>query len=613
MKRNLHIFCIFLLWLLLSACGVMTTEKDNFLKYLQKYIESNSEINQLMLLIDDEENIPNLQEISQQISSFPLFEFDNLTARDAQYLSQLPSFNNPRSTLFVLIISASNQSLSRLSKPINFITQLFPSKRRARVLIMLDVKKSSSYNDLLRFMWSRKFLDVTVLELIQTDSKENSFIDLHRNVANQHYFFPFTNTFVEKKYSSKSELFPKKLWNLHGYTMKVGLFHYPPYVFFIRNSTGDVVDFEGFDMQVLNALSKALNFKVTKFISNKTTWDISSCQKEKNVGLYHRAIYNKFQLVGVHGSVSNLCLRKFMEVSSTTDSIYYVAVVPLFPEETSRLTTEWRFYNAMALFSLLILTWILTRLLRFDNQNWKMEYLMQIVLGFTIPHEPRVLAERIVLGSMLLSCLLHSSIIYTAFTSINLEREPPKEIETVEDLISSDLTPLLLPNFYSDLMQDSGEKNPLLKKTVVRKITDELCVEHLIAHKNVSCFIREYRAKWLIQKHRDGDGNPVMKIMKESILKFTEGYFMEAASPYANRFENVLTKFTESGLNIKWYEKFFGNHEATVSVTDTLIKDDGSNVQIRTHILFVLIFGYTCSLLVFFGEVIVYSCRKFFH
>ncbi|XP_033213832.1 uncharacterized protein LOC117170895 [Belonocnema kinseyi] len=567
------------------------------------------------MLADANKSDPEMQKLSREISSsFPLIHFDNSAAADAQYLGQIPSFNNPRSTLFIIITSfGCNVSLSIISRPINFITQLEPAKIRPKVLILTHVKKSSNYNDLLRFMWSRRFLDATVLEIIlRKYSKMNCFMNIHLADVTQHYFIPFTESFVQKKYCLESDLFPDKLRNLHGYTMKVGLFHYPPHVFFFRNLTAHIINFDGPDILAMNALSKALNFKVLKLISNKTTWDVSSCLKEKNVGLFHSAMYNNLQFIGVKGIISNICLRKLMEKSTNIRPLSTVAVVPIFADCMPKLSTQWKFYNAIALVIMLLITWLITRLLNFNKQNWRIEYLMQILLGLGIPREPRVLAERIVLGSMLFACVLQSSFIFSAFTSIDLIEKPQQEINNIDDLISSNLQPLLLPNVHRHLKdQSDGRLMILTKQSITKDITDEICVQYLVSYKNVTCFMRKTRANWLIKKYRDVDGQPVMRVLKDALFDLTAGNYMEAASPYAIRFENLMRRFMEAGVMIKWNHHLFSSQEAIIPGENAFLLDVVQfNVQIRKNIFFVLIFGYTFSGLVYIGEVVIYYFQK---
>ncbi|KAJ8668411.1 hypothetical protein QAD02_010074 [Eretmocerus hayati] len=104
-------------------------------------------------------------------------------------------------------------------------------------------------NEMLTQAWSKKFLDVTVLEW----SAQHHFCD---SQIRFHVYNPFLNQYYQDCYTPAMELFPDKLRDMHGYPFKVGIVHRPPNMNFITNSSGRVVQINGTGYGYLLILSE---------------------------------------------------------------------------------------------------------------------------------------------------------------------------------------------------------------------------------------------------------------------------------------------------------------------------------------------------------------------
>ena len=611
---KIRILCFYLFFNILDN---VETSNKKWLGQLMKHIRGDKEINQVTWIIEnDRKNLNSAtQELSTQISkviSTRKLDFEEARIEEAERENQLQQFYDPRATLFLMIPAESDDYLSRLTGPINFINLVCRARRRPKVLIISQVRNSANYQKLFQIMWSKQFLDVSVLELFQDNITTSINFNQKKTVdVKLHYYLPFTDSYIRKNYPSK-ELFPEKLRTLNNYEMKVGIFHYPPYVFLTRNSTGEIVNYHGPDIEAINTLSKALNFKISEKFSDRAGWDKASCIKEGNNGLIHNIAYNEINVIAVQSSILSSCMIDIYEQSSGIRPFYYyVAIAPTVQKQPDFLLTDWKIYNAGIVIILLMIIWIISRILRFNNRNWKMEDILRVILGWTIPREPETLAERIVLGSMLITCFLYSSFIFTAFTTINLQKEPNSKTGIVEALIESGVETLIDPNILDMLVSENHKQlDGLLKKAVRSFFTDDECVEYLIKFKNITCVMRDTRVHLVVENKRKEYGESVIRSVEEFKVIFPTSLILEKASPYVQRFDALLFRIRESGIVEKWDEKFINYGNERLDSVDLLIAEFIESTKIQRQIFLLLVFGYSCSFVVFIAEVLFHLYQK---
>lgn len=76
----------------------------------------------------------------------------------------------------------------------------------------------------------------------------------------------------------------------------------------------------------------------------------------------------------------------------------------------------------------------------------------------------------------------------------------------------------------------------------------------LLQHKNIACIFRDTTAHTAIQSHRDGDGGPLLKTIKEDFGPFIKNMLFESKSPYVRAVDKVLIRLMKSGLINHWEE-----------------------------------------------------------
>ena len=610
------------LLLLLSIVQSILTENVGWINHLTNCITLNLKVSQVIFLTAgheqnlDSKNEAVIRTISNRLSTRKIyFSIDDFHDQ----IAVLKFTEDPRSSLFVIISSQGDQELSQLYGPITFVSNLSPSRSRPKCLILLsEMVEYDSYEKVLRFMWSNDFLDATILTLSTPRSEQNYFLLNHLQYQVRiHHFNPHNDTINVENYSPRIQWFPDKVRDLHGYKLKVAFRDNPPFVI-VKRDESEHEFITGVGMTKMKALSKSMNFKM--IIKNFKKWGFLDCNNKSNsTGIYHSLISKKVELLATEFGRFPECDDTFYEWTRATVENDICLVVPVLPIESYFLTASWKIMNLFAVICLPLIIWIFTRLVHFDIRNWKLTYLLQIVLGSSVPREPQRLAERVIFVFLLITCLLYSSVIFTAFTDIGFEKKKSLELETIKDVISSSIKTLISWNMFSLLHYNNSPEihQNLVEKAVKVKIFHTPCMRQLTLNKNVTCAVFVSEAEYYLQNKRDKCGLAVAKILSnECLSKTVSGTVLTARSPYVNRVDVILLRLIEAGVTQKWNSLFI-TKSTEVSTSDvSCINKKEESRQVLRQVFFVLIFGYSSSILTFFVELFLvwrlkYRARNF--
>lgn len=201
-----------ILWfsLLLSAVDSNVTGHD-WMSNLLKYIGDDYPPYQVMLVIDKvaknlNARVNNFSQRIIQIVPAYVISFEQALSPD-----RLSSFATPEAAMLLITIHASKDydGVSPLINSIDLIGQLSTSRVRSKCLmISLVPQKQPSYEELLRYMGFKKFMDVTILELSEDDDYGNkSLLRFNREVPTLHQFNPSTGNYLVEEYSLTSQWF----------------------------------------------------------------------------------------------------------------------------------------------------------------------------------------------------------------------------------------------------------------------------------------------------------------------------------------------------------------------------------------------------------------------
>ncbi|KAK7075130.1 hypothetical protein SK128_022992, partial [Halocaridina rubra] len=122
----------------------------------------------------------------------------------------------------------------------------------------------SSIEDIKEFMKAGEISTMTQLLIIRPYAGSSPALHVYTNnpyAPSTESWLNFLMVWRGGSLSISTNLFPDKLRNFHGHKMKVVAFHFPPRIFLVKKH--GITQVYGVDIEVLKALSKALNFSLS--------------------------------------------------------------------------------------------------------------------------------------------------------------------------------------------------------------------------------------------------------------------------------------------------------------------------------------------------------------
>ena len=172
-----------------------------------------------------------------------------------------------------------------------------------------------------------------------------------------------------------------------------------------------------------------------------------------------------------------LNLKCFSQSRRSTGSSQLLALVPILKTKdwSMSLPIKW-------LYMILIIVpiWLSIRLLKFDQHYWSLLFILQEILGFSIPREPQKSSEKLVLSSILIAFSIYSSTLFAILTGVKMTKESELKIDTLKDLNTSDFIPMMQKNYFLLLKRtnDIVIASLLQKSRIVSK--DGECLDILL-------------------------------------------------------------------------------------------------------------------------------------
>lgn len=577
----------------LSDSEIIQEKDENRLNWSQMIIKTikDPKIYQILLITNDE--IPNYKDIKKiqdlQENKPILYYSGSYVRKEIQLLEKMNSLKNPRdTTLFFVMESPENANNTQWTKEMmKFIKKLSTVRIRPRCLILryLDSSRISNYTNFLQMMWEDLFLDVTIIDVLQkkfTIHQLNPFVS-HR----------------PKLLSKNTPLFPKKIRNLNEYPIKIGIVNRPPYMQVKRNSTNHL-DIFGPDAMVSKIFSEVLNFKLLFVRSNERGFGNNSCNIKKLSGLNMKLQRNEIQFISITSSITrNMCKSELYEYG-IFGLDHYVAIAPIFKTNNVSFMIGRTFYWCIFLTAFItIISWIIQKKFKLDKKLWNWTVVIQILFGVCVVHEPKRLKERIIFGCFLIFYFYYSFNVFASLTDFHFQKEKEKEINSLRDLMESNL-------------QFSSEASKLVMLPVIfdendliiwvkngRLLTYEKCIEFLLDYRNITCIMRLTHAEWYAGMYKE---KHFLKFVPEFVLSVGTGFILEPGSPYVEKFQTIHRLIMEFALLNKWKMRNILKMRNQEENTQMLKSDDN---KILSLMIGIMITGYVTSILSFLVEVVI--------
>lgn len=610
--------CIIYFILIFGLDKQCETQYAKYVKRFVKYAKDDLKMYQIFLIVNTE----NLNSDSNNVfypilSELPALGINLNTSKNNEKFLQLPSFDQPRANLLLVVFDDSfgNDTPKLLDKNTSdFLYKVRPERIRPKCLIISICNGSNcSYGNLLRQMWSEHYLDVTVLQFARENISKNGFQNLHSIKAKIHYFNPFTDVYESFQFSRQIDWFPDKLRDMNGFNLKAGLIPYPPLSIITFNATGHLSNYKGSDIIAFEVLARKLNFSTTLIASRNLQLGSFNFTTGTGTGMLRKLLTNEVNIL-ISTLVTVLPTKLFLdEFSIMINQDSLTAIVPVLPGRVEELQQSFHYLTMIGLAMIIGSIHLASRIMKFDALKWQPDIIMKVLLGMSSPREPTTTPDRILFTSTLIVGFCYASSFFGDLTSDNLEVTREMQINTFEDLDKSELVPVIHPNIYISAFNHSEEALRNLKKKAVLRANSTF-VDEVIKYKNISSVQLGIYAVGAVESARNIYGRSPIKIMKQPFWRSRTIMHFERGSPYKERLNEVLIRIRESGLRNKWD----GMYSSDPSTFDTKTKsressevdDLGRVTHLRSRLIFVILHGYVLSILVFIAEIVLNQIQR---
>lgn len=610
---NIQIYIFYFL----TFISELKAQKEEILwqKCLFNYIKNESGVHETIFFIDDKQTLPQTIDnfVKNIYKSLPVKIFNN----NLKMISSMSNFSSDSSLFIAITFFQQNNNFNKFT---NLVTSIAKNKKRPKLLMIIYKRTTSNnnnskltYHKVLQSMWLDLILDATLIEVssVELKLKKKSINNLRNESTLMYYYNPYLNMTTESNITLNTVWFPKKTKNLNEYSINVGFLNYPPEIILKLNKSGHINSLNGFSAHKMTTLSQIMNFRLEKsFISN---WGTLSCTMKNVQGFYRKLLNNEIHAAAVEHPRYSLCDNKYFEFSKGTKIISISLVVPEIIK-TAEPTHSWKILDGLAVIGLVAFMWIVSHLLNFDLREWHAIYMIQLVLNTATPHKPTKIEERIVFASMMWACFFHSSYIYMSFTDFSLNTEGTSMFQSVQNVLESELE-IIIDNNYADMLYNNSDGNirKLLNKANKMTITEEECITQMVTNKNLSCVAREDHARFIIGNLRDKCGKQFMKILDETLWVFVSSTYLAPASPYVKRFDSIIQRFIETGVEKKW-QIVPSNSSDFINEDDVACASNKSKLDHElNNLLIILGFGYITCTTIFIAEILMQVLLKNFN
>lgn len=240
---------------------------DSMIELLMKQIN----VHQVISLINDVEYAGLETLITQKMSS--------------RYPSQTMSLDktgrlimNRSSILFVSSLETTeppyDDELEFMKKLRNMAWDTFNSRF---LLFIFGEDNDKNLDYLLRFAWDQHLINIILYQIDFERSSPNLRIG-NPNILSApgkiHRYNPFTQHYHQEIFNPDTMLYPNIFRNLHGYRLRIGLVHFPPYSDVVEDENTKVVKYNAVFGKLVTTISNALNFTIIPVIKPLSAYGV---------------------------------------------------------------------------------------------------------------------------------------------------------------------------------------------------------------------------------------------------------------------------------------------------------------------------------------------------
>ncbi|CAB0036254.1 unnamed protein product [Trichogramma brassicae] len=471
-------------------------------------------------------------------------EATSLTILDSRAFDDY-TFDAGGDTLFVGFVGVGDHRylFETFDEILRFLVKSSPSGSRPHSLFVIASREpiaGESTSRVLRYAWSLRFLDVSLLLHHVVDNKNTTTSSCDSLIFLT--YDPFVDRVMESCYEPNiTSIFPNKLRNMHGYPLKV---------LFVPDATLELQWLDPIGQEpiaasqyVVQLMSASMNFTVQ--------WQFQNFSDDTDLSANH--VYLHLQ--------TDLHRRGKPGLIVWLDD--YCLLVPVYPVRlvVLRLGVLFVLLNVVAH---VLLTYATVKLLRFDPSLWRPHRLLQVLLGGGPPAiqlnraraSDRMFYLCLVAVSFRYSCELYSMM---TNLSINQFREGP--YQALEDVLRSDLVVEMDEVHYAMTFRSSDDDESMKQlEAKIRNVSDiERCAARLLDRRRggdankVGCLMDRSAAWMQLRRLRGSTTTARMRLIEPALWSAPKGLLFAEASPYLREVRRILRWVFEAGFDQRWW------------------------------------------------------------
>ncbi|KAL7308004.1 hypothetical protein TKK_0000092 [Trichogramma kaykai] len=477
-------------------------------------------------------------------------------------VSLLSNFYLDNQSSINIILVQNENDYDNYKNYIDIYDKLYPNKRRPRTLVILtdqDYDSDGSIKNLLQYGWTKKFLDVSLVE------------ERHHCILQE--YNPFIDTLTRHNLDSlASKLFPDKLTNVHGYKISVGVVTQDQLVTIVRDQNGQIVDLKSPLYNETKIIMNYMNFSINSIVEVSTPGDYVTAFKQ----MVKKLQSNELSNMGVPRGYAEI-YPNITHIFTEKDCFSINALVPLQTFVHVHLPFHIIIYLLTVILLVSFVTWI-SRLMRLFANKLSFVKVFGALFGVPVTMRPTQSSEVMLLTSIFLLSIIYPSNFYSSFVKDKLQ-ESPATFNSYQEIYESGL-PVFIFISYAKLMLALNDPylNKILQKSTLNKFLEE-CVKLLLSGDERICITSYESLKIYLQLHFTNTSHHVT-FSDQQICCLPRSYLFEKASPYAKKFHIILRKLREFGID----QFIIARHANTSLVIDESesdkMKGDGFLLQL---------------------------------
>ncbi|XP_011308498.1 uncharacterized protein [Fopius arisanus] len=518
-------------------------------------------------------------------------------------------------TLFIFVDDRKKTRSIVPRRIISIMKKLSLSKKLVKYLVtFLSSTQTQNFDHLLRYAWRLQMMDLVILEVVSC--RRDPLTILKRCVEDIspviHHFNPFVGSIIRKTYHPGIEWFPDIMKDMHGYPLKIGIIHQPPFSDVSWDENWNYKSGSGWDITTMEILAEEMNFTLN-ILPRLLTFD-EIVKDNSSRGLFDLLRTDKIDILA---SASPHFTEDMEENLFRSESLFreeLCALVPL--EKTTRIPFPAAIVEGIIMtIGIVVVFWGSAWLFQLPK-SWSIFKTFRVL--FAIPvhsnYSDFKMSQRLVVLILMIISLFYTANFYASLMKLSTEVDGEVEYGSFDELDRSGLdlkiSTYLMNKTFGNVSESDGAMMNLKSRAVVTNAIWE-CPAEAERFRNVGCLMNQIEAKWFTTAtYRRGQ--PTLKLSKVCFWKDSYAFLVRAGSPYRRRIDRLLNVLIEAGLKVMLYRNSTFSKLLKRDQEDELLEelDVPPEGVLREQLTDVLLFGFTTATVTFIGEFLWYRGGK---